>query len=209
MRWIAEVKKNTSWICVALGVCALTSASTALGAAIGASESTARIGVGATLSKISVKDPNGDTRSKTELQPFNFVYTDDFSPDVRYWLEGFYQAATLAASSNQIGQDVERYGLRASLQRKLKLYPTFDLWGGLGVHAAMDDFSKRYTVDSEGYLLQRYGDRSSNHFGIHGELVAEWKFKPRWGIAAKAMYAVPFGDGVNDLSVGAFFLYSY
>lgn len=203
------MKKNTSLFIASLGALGFACAGSALGAAIGSSESTARVGVGVTLSTLSVEDPNGDTSNKTALQPFNFVYADDFSLGVRYWAEGFYQAATLPASSNQIGQDVERYGLRLSLQRKLKTSPKFDLWGGLGVHAAMDDFSKRYTKDGEGYLLQLYGDRSSNHFGIQGELVAEWKFKPRWDIAAKAMYAIPFGDGVNDFSVGAFFLFGY
>lgn len=206
---IAEMKLKTARIIWLLGAFALTNSGNALGAAIGASESTARVGVGVTLNTLSVEDPNGDTSNETALQPFNLVYSDDFSLGVRYWAEGFYQVATLPASSNQIGQDIERYGLRLSLQRKLKIFPKFGLWGGLGVHAAMDDFSKRYTKDGEGYLLQRYGDRSSNHFGIQGELVAEWKLKPRWDLAAKAMYAIPFGDGVNDFSVGAFFLYSY
>lgn len=209
MRWIAEMKKNMSWVMCLAGALAVASPGDAFAAAIGAVESTARVGIGFNLSTLSAEDPDGDTHSKTSLQPFNFVYADDFSLGVRYWAEGFYQATTLPASSNQIGQDVERYGLRLSLQRKLKMFPTFALWGGLGVHAAMDDFSKRYTVDGEGYLLQRYSDRSSNHFGIQGELVAEWKLKPRWDLAAKAMYAIPFGDGVNDFSVGAFFLYSY
>ena len=209
MRWIAKMNITTSRIFCLLGAFVLTSPGNALGAAIGATESTARLGVGVNISTLSVEDPNGDTSSKTAIQPFNLVYSDDFSLGIRYWAEGFYQAATLPASSNQIGQDVERYGLRLSLQRKLRIFPTFDLWGGLGVHAAMDDFSKRYTKDGEGYLLQRYGDRSSNHFGIQGELVAEWKLKPHWDLAAKAMYAIPFGDGVNDFSVGAFFLYSH
>lgn len=178
------------------------------GGAIGEPEQTARFGYAAALARVSVEEPNGAADDETTIFPWNAVYTDRWVGGFRYWAEGFYQEFNLSASNRHIGQDVERYGLRFSAQRKVEWLEDFQLWAGAGAVLSRDKFTVRHSVDNDGFLAARYPDRTRNHIGIQLDLTSEWKLNMQWDVAARVMYAPPIGEGVEEIGLSVVFLYA-
>lgn len=201
-----------SWILLLwLGVGGAASA-----AAIGEPERTARIGYGISVANIDVEDPDGSVDAKTGVFPFNFIYTDRVTGSFRYWAEGFYQSLTdsdrfEASFPDTIGQDMERYGLRFSLQRQLDFIPVIDVWGGAGFFASHDSFTHRHRVDEEGlrFVGSDLPDQESNVLGLQFDLTAEWQLGLDWDLAGRLLYGVPFGDGAEEFSALLGVLYTY
>ncbi len=192
-----------------LFICTLTAVigSDVHASAIGAPEKTGRIGYGITAGLVSVEDPNGKSERVSDLFPFNLVYTDQWLGGFRYWAELFYQETTFDASTSDVGQDASRLGLRLSVQKRLRIPQPWEIWGGIGLYAGREEFTVRHTVDADGFLSQAFPDRSETILGVQFDLVSEWTLNRRWDIATKALYSLPFGDGIEELSISVLFLY--
>jgi hypothetical protein len=177
--------------------------------AIGEPEKTRRIGWGVALERISTDDPDGSTDTADDGFPVNVVFTDAMDNGMRYWVEGFHQKTSLDPSVTNIGQDVTRYGVRASVQRRFSLGQDFQMWGGVGGVLAHEEYTSRFTVDQDGFLAQRFDPdpRNENLFSIQFDITKEWSLAPKWDLAAKALYAVPLGDGVEELGVAVYLLW--
>jgi hypothetical protein len=182
-----------------IGCWLLFSSAAAWAAAIGAPERTGRLGLGLSYSSFDVHDPDGSVANESDFSLINFFYTDRFVRGYRYWVEGFYQEATFDGSTKDIGQDMERMGLRLAIQHRLDFVTAWDMWGGIGLTAAHDSFTKRFTVDSDGFLGTAYEDRSANHLGMQFDLTSEWRVGQDWDLAVRLLYGFPFGDGVGEL----------
>jgi len=210
---MSRAVQHLSWI-LALW---LGGGAAAWAAAIGEPERTARIGYGISLANMSVEDPDGPVESATGFFPLNVIYTDRLSGSFRYWAEGFYQALTgsnkFEASTTDIGQEMERYGLRASLQRRLEFIPAFDVWAGLGFFASHDSFTSRHTVeidpDGRVFIAQQFPDEARNVLGLQFDLTGEWQVGLNWDLAGRLLYGVPFGNGVEEFSGLIGILYTY
>lgn len=194
-------------IVIALATLGWISCQTAHAAAIGEIERTAKVGFAGSMLNLSVEDPDGPTSSETDFSLINLFYTDLFLDDYRYWAEFFYHSATLEASTSNIGQDVDRMGLRLSMQKWFNIASAWDFYGGVGAYVSKEDFTNRYTKDVDGFLLQRYNDRSENILGALIEGVASRKVSERWDIMFRAAYEIPFGDGVEAITFSAGLLY--
>lgn len=184
-------------------------------AAIGEPERTARIGYGVSFASLGVQDPDGPVDSTTGFFPFNVIYTDRLTGSFRYWAEGFYQELSgddrFKASTTNIGQDMERFGLRVSVQRQLEFIPVIDVWGGAGFFASHDNFTQRHRVDEEGYRFpgSDLPEQASNVLGLQFDLTAEWHVGLDWDLAGRLLYGVPFGDGAEEFSALIGVLYTY
>ena len=100
--------------------------SSTYGAALGQPQRTSMFGYGIGGAFVSVDDPVGDTETRWTLQPITLIYTARlWDNGIRYWSELYYYKASLDASSTKIGQDAERYGMRISFQKRLKINPNF------------------------------------------------------------------------------------
>jgi len=192
------------FLCFASIVCVAT----AHAAAIGEVERTDRFGYALSVAYLSVDDSDGDTEGEWEVLPLNFIYTNQWLGGFRYWVEGFYQETTLDASTNDVGQDVERYGLRLALQHRATMIEAIQLFGGIGLVLSKDDFTKRHTVDNDGFLKQSYSDQTDNNVGFQVDVMSEWEINRRWDIAARALYEVPITNGVEEFSVSLVLLYT-
>lgn len=199
------MKRDTGFMVWAL---LLVWAPASFSAAIGEPEQTGRFGYALSAAIVSVEDPDGPADDESEIFPWNVVYTDRWVGGFRYWAEGFYQEFTLAPSTSFIGQDVERYGVRLSAQRKIEWIESLQLWAGAGAILSRDSFSKRFTVDGDGFLASVYPDRDRNHLGIQLDLTSEWSLNRQWDIAGRLLYAPPIGEGVEELGVFVVFLYT-
>lgn len=210
---MSRALQKLSWVLsLWLGAAAAVSA-----AAIGEPERTARIGYGLSVGNISVEDPDGSVESTNGVFPFNIIYTDRLTGSFRYWAEGFYQSLSgsnrFEASTGNIGQEMDRYGVRLSLQRRLEFIPVLDVWGGAGFFASRDNFTNRHTAetdpDGRTFILDQYPDEKRNVLGIQFDLTAEWQVGLDWDLAGRLLYGVPFGNGAEELSGLIGILYTY
>ncbi len=193
------------WI---LALLALSLSGDALAVAIGLPENTARIGYTAGISRITVDDPAGSTKAAVDVQPLTLIYTDWLPGGLRYWAEGYYARTTLDAGGSDVGQNVRRYGARLALQRNLR-WGQWSPWLGVGADLSRNRYSIRHTVDSDGYLLNTYADRSATALGISAHIVTEWALARDWDLSAKLEQVIPVSGGIFETSLSVGVLYRY
>lgn len=172
-------------------------------------ESTAKIGYSAGFVAVSVDDPDGDTESATGGQPAGLIYTDWLFGDIRHWTELYYYGATLDASSNKIGQDVKRYGLRFSLQKSFRLIEKWAPWFGLGLDVSQAKYTVRYTKTDDGFLDQKFDDRDEVAVSLLVNAISEWSIARNWSVAVKLEQSVPLSSDVTEFLVSGAVLYRY
>lgn len=202
-----KTRRRAATLCAL--ACAMA-ATAAYPAAIGVPEQTARWGLGLSVERVSVDDPDGVTEQETAWQPWNLYYTDRFIGAARYWLHGYYRTSTLPASETAIGQDVSSTGLAMSVQTRLAIDAGWDVFAGAGVYAARSEYENRHNIDSDGFRIATdYAvDRTQTELGGQINLLVETQLSQAWDIAGQVQVAAPFGDGVSDAGVTVIFLYS-
>jgi hypothetical protein len=176
---------------------------------LGMPESTAKIGYSAGYVLVSVDDPDGDTETATGGQPAGLIYTDWLFGDFRHWTELYYYGANLDASTNKIGQDVKRYGLRFSLQKSFRLIEKWAPWFGLGLDVSQAKYTVRYTKTDDGFLDQKFDDRDEVAVSLLVNAVSEWSIARDWSVALKLEQSVPLSSDVTEFLVSGAVLYRY
>jgi hypothetical protein len=176
---------------------------------LGLPQSTAKIGYSAGFVWLSVDDPDGDTKTSIGAQPVGLIYTDWFIGDFRYWSELFYYSASLDASTNSIGQDVERYGVRFSMQKSFRVVEKWAPWLGLGLDVSQAKYTLRHTKDDEGYLAERYPDRDEMAVSLLVNAISEWSIARDWSVALKLEQSIPLSGDVTEFLVSGAVLYRY
>jgi len=181
----------------------------AFGAALGQPKRTSMIGYAVGVTHVSVDDPQGDTESVWALQPATLIYTARLMSGVRYWSELYYHAAVLDAVKDRIGQDVERFGFQVSLQKNLPVTPGWVTWFGAGIGVSQTNYTTRHTIDSEGYLLARYPDRSDTGAVLLLNVVSEWTLSRNWSLGIKLEQAVAMAGDAEGSQGSLALLYRY
>jgi hypothetical protein len=185
-------------LCLAISVVSMilfrSACATALGMPI--SENTAKLGYALGMTYVAVDDPAKPTTGKWATVPLTLIHTDWLIEDIRYWSEAFYYNATLDAGVNRIGEDVEHYGLRFSLQKSLSLSHAWAPWFGIGIGVSQASYTTRYTADADGFLLAVYPDRKQTSVALLINVVNEWPLDQNWDIAAKLETALPVTAGI-------------
>jgi len=126
------------------GMLMLVVSSSTYAEALGQPQRTSMVGYAIGAALVSVDDPAGGTEASSTPQPITLVYTARvWRSSLRYWSELYYYKTLLDASSTKIGQDVERYGMRLSLQKNLKIMPKFSAWFGAGLDISQEKFTTR------------------------------------------------------------------
>lgn len=170
---------------------------------------TSMIGYSIGVVSLSVDDPVGNTETTSVIQPITLIYTDRIWSSMRYWSEFYYYKATLDADQNKIGQDVQRYGIRLSIQKSILVTPQWSLWIGGGMDISQAIYTARHTVDSDGFLLDVYPKREEMTAAGVLNVFGEWSMTPVWTIGAKLEQSFP-GDGhIKELLAAVTFLYRY
>lgn len=184
--------------------------SSTYGAAIGQPQRTSMLGYSIGAALVSVDDPAGGTEDTWTLQPITLVYTARvWRSSLRYWSELYYYKAMLDASSTKIGQDAERYGMRLSLQKRLRFIPTLTTWFGAGIDISQEKFTARHTVDSDGFLINAYPDREGANVAGVINVVSEWSLPRNWMIAAKLEQSIPTDGRITESQAAVTLLYRY
>ncbi len=184
-------------------------AGNAYAVAIGMPEEGGRWGYSLGVAHVTVDDPDDATRNEWALRPLSLVYTDRWLYNSRYWGEAFYQETALDAGVGQVGQQVRQLGARLSLQKSLALSSVVTPWFGVGVQLSHNQFHKRHTIDSDGYLVGSYPDRNDFHAALLLNLVVERRLNRNWDVAAKLEQVVPLAEGVSEFVMSAVLLYRH
>ncbi len=184
-------------------------ATSAGAAALGVSENTARIGYGVGVAIMNVNDPQGGVEKETSAQLFQLVYSDRLRGKYRYWGEVFVDASTHEATETKIGQEVQRFGVRALAHRQFYVSDKSSMWVGGGLQFAQEKMTLRHTVDSSGFLEQTFGDRNNTSTALTLDIINEWHLTPRWDVAGRLRYSFALGDGIDDLATSVVFLYQF
>ena len=187
----------------------LVCANSVLAAPLGLPQNTAKIGYSAGIARVSVDDPDGDTTSTTGGQPVGLIYSDWFLGDFRYWSELFYYSASLDATTNNIGQDVKRYGVRLSAQKSFRIIEKWAPWLGLGLDLSQAKYTLRYTKTEDGYLDKRFPDRDEFAVSLLVNAISEWSIARDWSVALKLEQSIPLSSDVSEFLVSGAVLYRY
>jgi hypothetical protein len=197
---------NTFIILIA---CSMFVTTLANAAAIGLPDSTARIGYGLGIGHISVDDPKGDSDTKWSPLPLNLIYTDWLTSDIRYWTEVFYYDSSLDAGTDKIGQNINHYGIRFSLQKSLRISPMWAPWFGAGLGFSHANYTDRHIIDNDGYLVESYPDREESLVALILNITNEWPVQHNWTIGAKLEQSIPVDNKLADFMATLIFVYRY
>ena len=178
-------------------------------APLGLPQNTAKIGYAVGAIHLSVDDPEGDTQDDWAFLPFTLIYTDWLIRDIRFWTELYYFETDIDASTRDIGQNIERYGLRFSLQKSLRISSLWAPWFGIGVDLSHTQYDDRHTIDNEGFLLERFADRDETEFALLVNLLSEWSLTKKWSAGVKFEQAIPVYADITDFRASAVVLYKY
>jgi len=181
---------------------------TSVGAvAIGGSENTARIGYEVGAGIINVNEPQGNVETDTSVQFLQLAYSDQWLQGYRYWGDVFVDSSEHSATETKIGQEMERFGVRAIVHRQLYLSNKYNLWAGGGFQLAQEKYTLRHQIDSDGFLVQSFSDRKRTSLALVLDMINEWQINTRWNIGGRLRYSFAFGDGADDLAASVVFLY--
>ena len=183
--------------------------SAALAAAIGLpEENTARIGYLVGVIQFAVDDPDGPTQSEVDIQPITLIYTNWLPHNWRYWAEAYYFSTSLKGNAGEIRQDVSRLGVRLAFQHHLRVGRS-SFWVGAGLDISSNEYTTRYSVDSDGFLLNTYADRTDTAWGLNVQIISEWPVANDWDLAAKLEHVFPLSGGITESTLSAGILYRY
>ncbi len=149
-----------------------------------------RLGLTAGAARLSVADPDGPT-AKATAPDFGVVAMLGWARDTRLQLAADRQAATLAASTTDVGERVERTGVSLSYQERWRLSYHLKPWLGIGLGYAHEVDTLRHTIDSGGFLAAAYPDRAQ---GVYDAVVTadeSWRWIRGWRIGMVLCYQAP------------------
>ena len=176
--------------------------------ALGLAEKTLRVGYATGFNHLDVIDPDGETKTSNSFQPNKVVITDWLPGGNRYWLILYQVSAVLDASENNIGQLVNQNGFSLQVQKYFGLSRLISPWLGMGVSGSIDRFTKRHTMDSEGFLQKRFDDRQQTSIGFVISAVQEWEVNRDWSVGLQAEHSFPLSNSVQSSAVTLLFLYN-
>jgi len=156
---------------------------------------------------MEVNEPDGSSPDKELVVPFTLIATDWLTHGNRYWLEFVNGRAAYSASESVVGQNLNYTAIRAVVQRHLTISKRVKPWFGVGLVVSRSSFSARHTKSNDGFLVQKFDDRSSNSLGLILNSTIDFQLEKKWYLGVKAEQTFSPSSGVNSLGAGVFLLH--
>lgn len=173
----------------------------------GLPDKTIRYGLAIGALHMAADNPEGLNPDPQSVIPVNFIMTDWLPNGTRYWLDLLFTEAAYTASPNQIGQNVRYTSLRSLLQKNLKLTSTIRPWLGMGLEFSYTTYGARHTKASDGFLLEKFDDRSEFNIGVVFNLTTDWELKNHWFLGMKFEQLFNLENNINARGASAYLLY--
>lgn len=181
---------------------------TAQAGTLGLPDSTARIGYAAGPAYISI-DAAHSAPNKALSAVQSLVYTDWFLAGTRYWAALRYQQADFDAGVKKIGAHLTSYGARLSVQNSFRMTESFSPWLGVGLDITQNNYSKQFSVDSDGYLAERFAARNTLNTGVVLNAATEWSFGRSLHAGMQLEQLLSVNDNLRETTLWASLLYRY
>lgn len=194
-----------------LAVASITTALTSQSFAIDLLETESPIQYGFTVSQLSyeINDPESKTPTTSSFQPFQVdVIFPANSKRTRWTSSVGYQKFEADAGQKEVGQESTRWFYQGGYRFRYNFTRTIKVWfeGGIGVSAA--EFASRHTVDSDGFLSEKFDKRTSTDGYVYLGTSHYWKASNTWDIGLNAKYEKTTGENLEGYSIGINILYN-
>ncbi len=156
---------------------------------------------------MGVDDPVGLNPDAQSVVPLNLMLTDWLPDGKRYWLDLIFAQAAYASAPHKVGQNVRYISLRTFIQKDVKLADKIIPWVGVGLELSQTSYTIRHTKTSDGFLLEKFGDRSRLNLGLVFNLTADWELKNNWFIGMKIEQVFNPENNLNTRGGFAYLLY--
>lgn len=164
-------------------------------------------GVAPSVAMVSVKDPDGSTKSTTTGELLNFFMTQNFGRDNRLMYQGYYHAFNLDAGTGDIGQHVTRTGVSFTWETEFRVARGWKPWGGAGLGISQEKYKNRHTVDSGGFLLAEFPARDTTNYSLVLGAGTQWNLSSNWDAGIRVQYEQPFSNGTSAASLAFMLLF--
>lgn len=168
-----------------------------------------KLGISPAYALLSIEDPKGDTKDFSGLQPLGFTAIHDVNNKYRIMSTFNYYDFKVDPSGNQIGQKVKGYQISTSMQHIIRVARGMNFYAGGGVAYTNTDFTSRHTVAADGYLQDRYSDRSEDFFSLLANVSKEWEVSKSFEIGADVTYQYGIGDGFSGIKGALSVFYNF
>lgn len=170
-------------------------------------DDTFQFGLAPSLKNVMVRDPEGDSKTKTVGNVLNLVMMQDFRGDGRLFYELYYDSFSIDAGVSEVGQHVERLGTILAYQTRIRATRGWKPWAGVGLNISEDKYSLRHRVDREGFLAQRFPNLERTNYGVVANTTTQWSITKNWTAGVYFSYEHPIESGTRVLSLAAVFLW--
>lgn len=161
------------------------------------------------LASIDIDDSDGSASVSAEPEYLNLFYTDKIARDSRYYAELHYGEFAIDADGSTVGQDVTQTAIAVSYQARFRLTRSFRPWAGAGVGYSNAEFRNRHTVDSDGYLAERFSDRAVSGFFVVLNASNYWEYNDVFDYGAHLSLELPVDSDIQRFSGGLSLLYKF
>lgn len=173
-----------------------------------ASDEAFRFGWMPLMSTYNVVDPNGPTAPGNGFSYLSGVLIADAGRDARVIGHLIYDKFSLAATTENIAQDVTRMGGNISYQTLLRLTRSWKPWLGAGIGQASETYKNRYRITPGGFSAPlAEPERTANNVFLLINTSTEWEFNKQWDVGFQLQYEHPISDGSRVFRAGIYLIF--
>lgn len=155
------------------------------------------IGVMPAVMNYSSQEPEGNTSREMVVYPLTLNATFNINRINRIVTDLRYVDFDIPAGNGGLGVTVNGYQFSTMFQHQFRLARNFRPWVGGGVVSSIVDTTDRYRTDSDGFLVERFDDRSETSLAGVVSAGLEFEITRQWHLAVEARYERPFSDGLE------------
>lgn len=164
-----------------------------------------RLGVLWGMTRGDVDDPQGDTDAR-RYQRLALIGTRPAAPHRRWLGEFSYHRFDLEPATNTIGVDVTRIGAGLSYQARMATLPSKP-WLGIGLNVSRDQFKERLTVDTFGFVNERFPDRSDIALSALMTATTTWKWTNNIDAGVHVQYEQALTGDIKGWTLGVLLIF--
>lgn len=173
-----------------------------------ASSDAFRFGLMPTISIYNVNDPSGPTAPGNGFSYLSGVMLADAGRDSRVMAHLIYDKFSIAATTENIAQEVTRMSGSITYQSMLRLTRGWKPWLGAGIGQATETYKNRYRLTPGGFSVPlTEQERNVNNVFLLVNTSTEWQVNKEWDMGVQLQYEQPIGDGSTVFRVGIYAVY--
>lgn len=165
-----------------------------------------RYGVQTSLNRYRVDDPAGKTANGSGVS-YGLIAFYETNRSGRFMFNVNKDAYELAASTNEIGQNVTSMGGSVSYQRMWRLARDFKPWFGAGLGYTAAHYRNRHTITPSGLFSVPLANRDATETSFLLNGAVDWRLNQDFDIGLQAQFNQAISSNSNSFRVGIYVVY--